>query len=209
MKSTSVSNAGFLACLSGVLVPIIGFLFLKQKLDLKTGLSVLLVFVGIYLLTFNGALGLNRGDLLCILCSLTFAVHIIATGHFTRLVSDSISLAVLQLGFVALYALLFTCIFEKPQLPQTAHSCLILLALSIFSTAFSYILQTYALRYTSPTRAGLIFSLEPVFAAALAYFLLHELLTPKAYMGALLMLAGIVLVETEFKSRPGKSVSRG
>ena len=205
VRYTSASNAGFLTCLSGIFIPLIGFLFLKQKPDLKTVLCIVLVFVGVYLITFNGVLQLNWGDLLCILCSLNFALHIMATGYYTRIADDSILLGLLQLGFVALYALLFSFIFEKPQLPQTARSYLIVLALSIFSTAFSYILQTAALKYTTPTHAGLILSLEPAFAAAFAYFLAGEVLTFKAYLGALLMLIGVILIEVDFKSMGRKS----
>lgn len=201
ISATSVSNAGFLSCLSGIFVPIIGFLFLKQRPDLKTVLCIILVFVGVYLLTFSGRLQLNLGDLLCILCSLSFALHIIATGHCTRRISDSFLLGFLQLGFVALYALVFSFAFEKPCLPQTAGSYLIVLALSIFATAFSYILQTAALKYTTATRAGLILSLEPVFAAVCACVWGGEVLTLGAYLGALIMLAGIVLVEIDFKSK--------
>ncbi len=205
VRYTSASNAGFLTCLSGIFIPLIGFLFLKQKPDLKTVLCIVLVFVGVYLITFNGVLQLNWGDLLCILCSLNFALHIMATGYYTRIADDSILLGLLQLGFVALYALLFSFIFEKPQLPQTARSYLIVLALSIFSTAFSYILQTAALKYTAPIHAGLILSLEPAFAATFAYFLAGEVLTFKAYFGALLMLIGVILIEVDFKSMVRKS----
>ena len=205
VRYTSASNAGFLTCLSGVFIPLIGFIFLKQKSDLKTALCIVLVFAGVYLLTFNGVLQLNRGDLLCILCSLQFRCIIMATGYYAGYADDSILLGLLQLGFVALYALLFSFIFEKPQLPQTARSYLIVLALSIFSTAFSYILQTAALKYTTPTHAGLILSLEPAFAAAFAYFLAGEVLTFKVYLGALLMLIGVILIEVDFKSMGRKS----
>ena len=207
VRYTSISNAGFLTCLTGVLVPLIGFIFLKQKPDLKTFFCVILVFVGVYFLTFNGYLSFNRGDFFCILCSLAFALHIIATGYCTRIAPDSVLLGLLQLGFVALYALLFSFIFEQPRLPETARSWLVVLALSIFSTALGLILQTAAQRYTSPTHAGLILTLEPVFAAAFAYFLAREILAPKAYLGALIMLIGIILVEIDLKRKP--SAGRG
>lgn len=209
VRYTSISNAGFLTCLTGVLVPLIGFIFLKQKPDLKTAVCVILVFAGVYLLTFNGYLRFNWGDFLCILCSLAFAFHIIATGYCTRIARDSVLLALLQLGFVALYALLFSLFFEKPQLPQTARSWLVVLALSIFATGLGLILQTTAQKYTTPTHAGLILTLEPVFAAAFAYFLAGEVLTPKAYLGALIMLAGIILVEIDFKGRPSPGLGQG
>ncbi|NLA27073.1 MAG: DMT family transporter, partial [Firmicutes bacterium] len=84
VKHTSVSNAGFLTCLAGVMVPVIGFFYLKQKPDIKTVFCVLLVFIGAYLLTFNGEIQFNLGDFLCILCSLAFALHIVTTGQLTR-----------------------------------------------------------------------------------------------------------------------------
>jgi drug/metabolite transporter (DMT)-like permease len=201
ISRTSASNAGFLTCISGVFVPLIGFVFLKQKPDLKTILCIVLVLIGIYLLTFSGDLQLNWGDLFCILCSIAFAFHIIATGYYVRLSRDSLLLGLMQLGFVALYAFPFTFIFERPQMPQTAQAWSIVLALSLFSTAFGFILQTAALGYTTPTHAGLVLSLEPLFAAAAAYFLFGELLVPRAYLGALIMLAGIILVEVELKGR--------
>ena len=47
------------------------------------------------------------------------------------------------------------------------------------------------------TRAGLIFTLEPVFSAIFAFFLLGERLGVKGYIGAALMLMSLVVMEVE------------
>lgn len=199
VKNTTVSNAGFLTCLAGVFIPIISYVFLRQKQELKVVCCIGLSFLGIYFLTASDQLRFNVGDLLCILCSLAFAVHIIATGILTKGV-DSIALGVLQLGFVGLYSLVFSFAFEKPMLPTTSQAWFVVLTLSIFCSAMGFIVQTAAQKHTTATHTGLIFSLEPAFAAVFAYVFMREILSPRGYLGAMLLFFSIVFVELDFKS---------
>lgn len=103
LQYTTASNAGFLISLSVVLIPIISFFFLKQKIEKKVILSLCLVIIGIALLTLDTQFRINVGDLLCILCALFCAVHVIVIGIYTKEV-DSIALGILQLGFAGLFA---------------------------------------------------------------------------------------------------------
>lgn len=199
VKLTSVSNAGFLTCLAGVFVPVISFIFLKQKLERKVLASICLTFLGIYLLTVNERISFNLGDLLCTLCSIVFAVHIIVLGKLTVRV-DSVALGVIQLGFAGVFALAFSFFFEDPVLPATQQSWLIVIALSVFCTAIAFIVQTVAQKYTSPVHTGFIFSLEPVFTAILAFIFAHEILPLKGYFGGFLMIISVILVEVDFQS---------
>jgi len=199
VKYTTVSNAGFLTCLAGVFVPIIAFVFLKQKPERKVLICISLTAVGIYLLTVNAKLTFNFGDLLCTLCSLTFAFHILAIGRFTLEV-DSISLGVIQLGFAGVYSTIFSFLFEHPALPSTAQSWLVVLSLSILCTAVAFIVQTVAQKYTTPVHTGLIFSLEPVFTAVTAFLFANEVLPLKGYFGGLLMVVSIIYVEVDISA---------
>jgi drug/metabolite transporter (DMT)-like permease len=65
----------------------------------------------------------------------------------------------------------------------------------LFATALAFTVQTWAQQYTSATRAALIFSLEPVIAWITSYLLTGETLSNQAITGAVLILAGILLVE--------------
>ncbi|MCR8857983.1 MULTISPECIES: DMT family transporter [Bacillus] len=198
-KYTSVSNAGFLMSLTVIFIPVLSSIFLKQRPEKKVILGVVLTIVGIGLLTLNSQLKIGYGDILCILCALFYAVHIIITGTITKQV-NSISLGVLQLGFVGLFSSIFSMFMENPKLPSTVESWFSILVLSIFCTAMAFIVQIIAQQYTSPTHTGLIFSLEPVFSAGFAFVFTGETLTAKGYLGATLILLSVVIAELDFKS---------
>jgi drug/metabolite transporter (DMT)-like permease len=200
LEYTTASNAGFLVSLSVVFIPIISVMFLKHKIERKLIAGVCLAIIGIALLTLNDQLRVGGGDLLCILCALLFAVHIIVTGVYTQKV-DSIALSVIQLGFVGLFSVIFSVFTETVKLPQSGISWFAVLALSILCTAVGYIVQTTAQQYTSATHTGLILSLEPVFSAVFAFAFLNEVLTPKGYIGAALLLTSVIIAEFDFKKK--------
>lgn len=195
---TSASNAGFLLSLSVVLIPIISFVFLKQKIEKKMIVGVCFAIIGIALLTLNTQLKINSGDLLCIISALLFAIHIILTGVFTRRV-DSIALGILQLGFAGLFSFIFSFMTETMKFPTTSKSWAVVLSLSILCTAVGYIVQTMAQKYTTATHTGIILSLEPVFSAIFAYFILGELLSVKGYFGAGILLLSVLIAELDVK----------
>jgi drug/metabolite transporter (DMT)-like permease len=200
LQYTSASNAGFLISLSVVFIPIISAMVLKQKVERKVIIGVCLAIIGIALLTLNIQLKVGVGDLLCILCAFLFAVHIIVTGVYTQDV-DSITLSVLQLGFVGLFSIVFSMLTETVKLPSTGLSWFAILALSILCTAVGYIVQTTAQQYTSASHAGLILSLEPVFSAIFAFAFLGEILSVKGYIGAAILLSGVLLAELDLKGK--------
>ncbi len=195
LQTTSTSNAGFLVSLTVIFVPILYWLLFRRALAGKQIVGVLLAVIGIGLLTLNGQLAIHPGDALCILAALCYAGYILITGAAARLTRSTLNLGIMQLGFAGLYGLIFSLIFEAPTLPHTGDGWLAVLALSVVCSAFGFVVQPIAQKYTTPTRTGLIFSLEPVFAALFAYWFEHEMLSVKGYIGAGLVLAGVVVSE--------------
>jgi drug/metabolite transporter (DMT)-like permease len=198
LERTTASNAGFLASLAVVIIPVISFFFLKQKIEMKVIAGVFLALAGIALLTLDARLQVNPGDILCFFCAVLFAVHVVVTEVFTKKV-DSIALGVLQLGFAAILSTAFSLATENMHFPDSARSWLVVLALSLLCTAVGYIAQTTAQKYTSATHAGLIFSLEPVFSAVFSFAMLGEVLAPRGYLGAVILMAGVLIAELDFK----------
>ncbi|MGQ0454323.1 DMT family transporter, partial [Bacillus sp. SS-TM] len=148
-KYTSVSNAGFLLCLTVIFIPILSAIFLKHIPEKKVIVGIILTIIGIGLLTLTSEFKIGNGDIFCILSALFYAIHVIITGSVTKHV-NSIALGVVQLGFVGLFSLIFSFIIETPKLPSTINSWLIILALSIFCTAVAFIVQVIAQQYTTP-----------------------------------------------------------
>lgn len=198
LKSTSISNAGFLFSLTIIFVPLLLAVFFKKKPEKRVVFCICFSITGIALLTLNNELKIGSGDSFMILGALFYAIHIIITDKLTKNV-DSITLGVLQLAFTGAWGLLFSLFFEKPQLPTTTESWVSILALSILCSAIGFIGQTTAQKYTTPTHTGLIFSLEPVFAALFAYIFIGEVLSAKGYLGATLILTGVLTAEIDFK----------
>jgi drug/metabolite transporter (DMT)-like permease len=65
----------------------------------------------------------------------------------------------------------------------------------VLATAVAFSLQSWAQRYTEPSKTAILFTLEPVFAWLTSYLVEGELLSVAAGFGAVLILAGILLVE--------------
>ncbi|CAM5199744.1 Drug/metabolite transporter (DMT)-like permease OS=Ureibacillus acetophenoni OX=614649 GN=SAMN05877842_108166 PE=3 SV=1 [Ureibacillus acetophenoni] len=198
LEFTSISNAGFLFSLSVVFVPVLVAILFRKKPEKKVVLGVCFSITGIALLTLDSDLKINSGDFLIILGAIFYAIQIIVTDKFTKNV-DSIALGILQLGFAGAWALLFSFIFEKPHLPGTAEAWVSIMALSILCSAIGFIGQAVAQKHTTPTHTGLIFSLEPVFAALFAFIFVAETLPAKGYLGAILILIGVLAAQFNFK----------
>jgi len=194
LKYTTASNVGFLTGSLVIIIPIISLLFFKEKIERKVVLGSLSAFVGIGLITLDNEVGINSGDLLALLGATLFALHIVLTGKFTKKV-NSISLGVIQLGVVGILSFTVSMLAEGFQLPSSSSLWLIVLFLSLICTAFGYVAQTVAQQEASSEVAGLLISLEPLFSAITAYFVLGEVMSGRALGGGVILLTSVVLVQ--------------
>lgn len=200
VKYTSASNAAFLAGLTVIFIALGSFLFLGQKLNTKTWICVFLSLAGVCLLTITPQLRFNMGigDILSLLVSVFYAVYVLLIDRYTQEV-DSVVLGVLQLGFVGMFAAAASMATERLILPSDTKSLWIIFVLSILCTAFAYVVQTVAQKYTTPTHTGIILSLEIVFSGVFAYLLVGEVLSLINYLGAVLLMAAVLLMEMDLK----------
>lgn len=203
VKYTTLSNSGFLCALTVVFTPLIAWVFLRQKLDRKMTLSVVICFIGIALLTLKDDFSINlgnlKGDLLCILCAVAYAIDLLLTEKaVSHKEVDAYQLGVFQLGVTGLCNLILAIIVETPHFPTTANVWGAVIFLSIFCTGVAFVVQPVAQQYTSASHVGVIFALEPVFAGIVAFALAGEVLSPKSYFGAVLMISSIFIMEIDF-----------
>lgn len=203
VKYTTLSNSGFLCALTVVFTPLIAWVFLRQKLDRKMTLSVVICFIGIALLTLKDDFSINlgnlKGDLLCIICAVAYAIDLLLTEKaVSHKEVDAYQLGVFQLGVTGLCNLILAIIVETPHFPTTGNVWGAVIFLSIFCTGVAFVVQPVAQQYTSASHVGVIFALEPVFAGIVAFALAGEVLSPKSYFGAVLMIASIFIMEIDF-----------
>ena len=203
VKYTTLSNSGFLCALTVIFTPIIGFIFLRQRLSRKMLIAVLMCFVGIALLTLKDDFSINmanlKGDLLCTMCGVAYAIDLLLTEKAVAPEEvDAFPLGVFQLGVTGVCNLILAFLVETPHFPTEPSIWGAVAFLSIFCTGVAFIVQPIAQQYTSASHTGVIFALEPVFAGIVAFVLVGEVLTAKAYLGAVLMVASIFVMEIDF-----------
>ncbi|MBQ3184373.1 MAG: DMT family transporter [Firmicutes bacterium] len=197
---TSLSNSGFLCALSVVFTPLLGIIIFRQKPDKKMVIIVLICLIGIALMSLNEQLKPALGDIFCLMCAFAYAIDLLITEKaVAKEEVNAFQLGVFQLGFTGMFMLILSFIFEDPCLPSSGIVWGSALFLAVFCTGVAFIVQTIAQQYTSATHVGVIFTLEPVFAGIVAFALAGEILLPRAYFGAFLLLASLIIMEIDVK----------
>lgn len=199
VNHTTASTAGFLTSTTVVMVPVLECL-LKRTLPSKTiVISILLSVAGLFLLTAKDGIVFDTGAAYCLTGAFFYAVYIIV---FARLAkgNDTLLISIIQLGVASLTGAVFMFLSETPSLPATPTQWGAILGLGLICSAYGFVVQPIAQRYTTPEKIGLIFSLEPVFSALLSWLFLHEILGFKGYTGAILIFAAVIFTELSRKT---------
>jgi len=205
LLNTSVSNAGFLSNLAVIITPVISTVFLGKKPEKKVLVAIILCGIGVMFLTLSDKFVPRFGDILCLLCSLGCATHLLLTDRAVNDPrTDAVQIGVFQIGFCALFTTVAALLFERPavgllQLPDRGDVWIALVLLIVFCTAIPFVLQPVAQRWTGAMRAGVIFSMEPLVAGIAGFFLAHEILMPRAYLGAGILIFSLLYMELDLR----------
>lgn len=195
LRYTTPSKSAFITGLSIVLVPLVASLVYKKVPRLAEGIGVLVAAGGMALLTLEDVnVSIGYGDVLTLGCAVAFAVHIVAVGHFSQRFGFE-GLSVVQLTTAAAFSVATFWWMETPHVRWTPALIAALAVTGLLATALAFTVQAWAQKHTTATRTALIFALEPVFAWITSYLVVGETLSNRAAGGAVLILAGIVLVE--------------
>ena len=192
ISGTTISRAGFLNNLFVLIIPVLSFLLWRTGLEIATLFGVLLAAVGLAQLAEGGIEGFNRGDLFSTICALFISVHILSV---SKLMGDADVRLVTFIQFVAValwgsLALLFTptAILSPGPLALTA-----LVYCIIFPTVIAFTLQNTWQRFISPTQAGLLYTLDPVWSLLGGLFFLREELSRREWLGCALLFSAVLL----------------
>ena len=190
---TTAGKAGFITAMYIVLVPIAGLLF-RRRPGWNTWAGVVLAVGGLYLLCVQSGFSIGRGDVLVFLSAIAFTVHILVIDHYSPLV-DGVRLSCIQFAVCAVLSGAVMLVREQPSAAALAECALPIAYAGIGSCGLGYTFQIIGQKYTSPTVASLLMSLESVFAALFGWLLLREALSARELFGCLLMFAAIVLAQ--------------
>lgn len=202
---TTVSKNAFITAVNVVIVPFIGFILYKRKLDKIGVISSFMALVGIAVLSLEADLSINFGDFLTFICAIGFAFHIFFTGEFSKKYNSYV-LTVTQFVVAFLLSLILQTVTGETNFSATPVGFMGALYLGIFSTAIGFLLQTMCQSKVDQTRTAIILSTEAVFGTIMSVLIFHEVLTSRMVVGCIIIFVSIIVAETKLSFIKKKSV---
>ena len=209
LQYTTATKSAFITGTFVLFTPILQTIIEKRIPTLGNILGVLLVTVGIiFLSSKENSLfsifselgeGFNVGDFLTLICAIFYAVYIvyldkISANHNHRFLTFA------QISVTGLLSILSVIVFsllkiEPIKIEMNNEVVIAILYTTLFATILTTSMQTKFQQAVTPTRASIIFSMEPIFAALTAYFFINEKLSNFGITGAAFIFIGILTSE--------------
>ena len=207
MDTTPGKNA-FLTAGYCILVPFLFWGVTGTRPDKFNVIAAVLCIVGIGLVALDDNLSVGRGDLLTLVCCVFYALHIVVSAKFTRTM-DVMLLTIGQFFFAAMWSWVLAFLFEPPLIvsEMSTEIWMVLGYLCVFATAGALGLQTFGLKYTSPSAGALILSLESVFGVIFSIMVGAEEVTARLLIGFAVIFFAIVVSETKLEFLQNKKTA--
>lgn len=210
-------KAGFITAMYILLVPI-AELFFGKRATARMWICVALGAVGLYFLCMKSGISFGKkeilgmsipviksgfsfekGDIYLLLCAVAFTGHILIINHFSPK-TDGVKMSCIQFFTVFVLSGAVALIFESPDIGSLQRAWLPICYAGIMSSGVGYTLQIIGQRYTEPTVASLLMSLESVFAVLAGIVILGELPSGREWLGCIIMFAAIVISQLPQRS---------
>ena len=189
---TDVANAAFFTIFYVPMVPIILFFIYSKSIHWSIWPSVLFCVFGVYLLSDFSDATIRLGDGLVILCALFWALHIIFIGNFAKSFNLPLFFGAMQALVVSFFSFIFAIFFETITFANILNESISIIYAGVLSGGIAFTLQIYAQKNIPPAPAGIIFSLEGVFATIAAWIILNQVLGLNNIIGCVLILSAVL-----------------
>jgi drug/metabolite transporter (DMT)-like permease len=209
LNYTTATKSGFITGSFVLFTPIFQIILEKRSPGLGSVIGIILVLTGLLFLFSSGTSILsvfseigenfNIGDFFTLLCAFFFSLYLIYLDIISKKY-DYKPLVFLQVSVTGICGILFAVLLsfaglEKPHFELTGNLIFAIGYTSILATVLTTTLQTKYQKLTTPTKAGIIFSLEPIFAAVVAFFVLSEKISNFGFIGGALIFSGLLVSE--------------
>lgn len=201
LNYTTPSKNAFITSVNVVIVPFIGLLLYKRKIDKFGMASSFMAIIGIAVLSLSADFTVNLGDVLTLLCAFGFAFQIFFTSEFVHN-HNPIALTAVQFTVAFILSLIAQIFMGELKLNADASGYMGILYLSVFSTTICFLLQTICSKMVDGTRVAIILSTEAVFGTILSIIILGEPVTVRMIIGSLIIFASVITAETKLSFLP-------
>jgi drug/metabolite transporter (DMT)-like permease len=218
--TTSNRNA-FITGLNVLIVPLLG-LMAGRAPERRIVVALLLAVAGLAALCWDGG-AWGRGDTLALLGAFAFGLYIKLMEQHTRSATRLMTLTAAQIITVAVCAAVWLLAREVPRTQIDTgqdfanYWTYMAKGLGIYAYNFIYLgvvataaiisLQAWGQSRASANEAAVIYSFEPAAAAFFAYFWLGETMTGRGWIGAALLISGMIVSQWNSERRPAAALA--
>ena len=191
------SLASLINSLNPIVIPIIAAIFLKERLNAKTVISIILSVIGVYIILGVGGGGSFWGIIINILSLLFWS----ASCCMVRGISqdyDPIQITLYAMAIALCFAMP-TAIYEVAVTPchLSWGGLVSLLYIGLVCTALSHVFWNRSLKILSATTCSLFYPIQPLTSAVMAMLFLGESLSASFIIGAVLICISMVITVTK------------
>lgn len=196
LKYTPASVTAFITGMYVIIVPLFSAIMLRQKPNTASIFGVLISCAGLSLITLNNSIAISKGEFLVFMNAIFCSLHIIFTDTYSRK-HDVVLLTTIQISVVFVLSTICSLAFEPYTLPRNPNTQLIftIVLTGVFATVIAFLVQTGMQKYTTPTKAALIYTMEPVASVFFSYVIGGEILSMRQYSGAALIICAMMVAE--------------
>lgn len=209
LNYTSATKSGFITGTFVIFTPLLQIIIERKFPSFGSVMGIILSVTGLILLSSSGTSVLsvfteigenfNIGDFFTLLCAFFFSLYVVYL-HIISKKFDYKPLVFLQIavtGILGVLAAFFLAVFglETPHLEITTNLIFAVGYTSILATIITTIIMTKYQKLILPARAGIIYALEPIFSAIVAFFVLNEKISNFGLIGGALIFSGLLVSE--------------
>ena len=189
---TDVANTGVFTIFYVLVVPVISYFVFSKKIHWSIWPAVFVCILGGLFLSELNNYSVRLGDTLGILSAFCWGIHILLLRKTIEIFNFPITIAMSQCLIACLVLFGPMLYFEDPTFVNIMKDSYEILYVGILSSGLAFLLQTYSLQNISPAPAAIVFSLEGVFAAILAWLILDQFLNEIKILGIFLILVAVI-----------------
>ena len=195
MSETAVANVVFIISTQTVFLPILAYLFLKEKISSRGIVAIVLAMIGVILMIGDSiGTGSLYGNLAALAIPINFSILILIIRKYPRV--DMIP-AIFYAGILScLYGLIFL-----EEISISSKDVWLSFLLGVPQLAFGFIFITIGSRTTPAVTIGLLMLMETIFAPIWVWLFFNEIPPTSVLIGGLIIISAVVMKSLDFKKK--------
>ena len=193
MMETTVANVVFIISTQTVFLPIVAYIFLREKISSRGYVAIVLAMIGVTLMIGDSfGTGSLKGNLAALTIPINFSVLVLIIRKYPKV--DMIP-AVFYAGILScLYGL-----FLLEGIVISTKDIWLSFLLGVPQLAFGFIFITIGSRTTPAVMVGLLMLMESIFAPIWVWLFYNEIPPTSVLIGGIIILSAVVMKSLDYK----------